>query len=98
MLELPTRERKEIAVDRKVFEGYLGTYRMMDFSITIIQEENRLMAQINGGKTALLPESVRDYVLKNSEVEITFVTDSNGRATELILQEGGTDMYFGQVK
>jgi hypothetical protein len=57
-----------------------------------------LTAQINGRKTALLPESVRDYFLGNSESEITFVTNGNGRATELILHEGGTDMYLSRIK
>jgi len=57
-----------------------------------------LIAQINGRETALLPESVRDYVLGNSEVEITFVTDGNGRAKELIVHEGGTDMYLSRVR
>ena len=98
VLELPARERKEIAVDSKLYERYLGTYRLMDFSIMIVREKDRLIAQINGRKTALLPESVRDYVLGNSEVEINFVTDGNGRATELIVHEGGTDMYLSRVK
>lgn len=98
VLGLPARERKEIAIDPKLYQGYLGTYRLMDFSIMIVREEDRLIAQINGRKTALLPESLRDYVLGNTEVGITFVTDGNGRATELIVHEGGTDMYLSRVK
>lgn len=98
VLELPTRGSKKIAVDPNLYGAYLGTYRMMDFSIVIVREEDRLMAQINGRKDALLPASVRDYVLGNSEVEITFVTDGAGRATELIVHEGGTDMHFSRVK
>lgn len=98
VLELPTRGRKEIAVDPNLYGAYLGTYRMMDFSIVIVREEDGLMAQIKGRKNALLPASVRDYVLANSEVEITFVTDGAGRATELIVHEGGTDMHFSRVK
>ncbi len=98
VLGLPARERKEIAVDPRLYESYIGTYQLMDFSIVIVREEDRLIAQINGRKTALLPESVRDYFLGNSESEITFVTNGNGRATELILHEGGTDMYLSRIK
>ena len=98
VLGLPARERKEIAVDPRLYERYIGTYQLMDFSIVIVREDDRLIAQINGRKTALLAESVRDYFLGNSESEITFVTNGNGRATELILHEGGTDMYMSRIK
>ena len=98
VLELPAPERKEIAVDPTLYELYIGTYQLMDFRMVIVREDDRLMAQINGRKTALLPQSVRDYVLGNSESAITFVTGGNGRATELILHEGGCDVYLNRVK
>jgi hypothetical protein len=43
-------------------------------------------------------ESVRDYFLKTFDSQITFVTDCNGRATELILHEGGTDARANRIK
>lgn len=98
VLGLPVRERKEIAVDPKLTEGYLGTYRTMEFSMVITREGDRLIAQLNGRKTTLWPETVRDYVLGDTEVEITFVTDSGGRATELITHEGGADMFWSRSK
>lgn len=70
----------------------------MDFGIVIVREDDRLIAQINGRKTALLPQSVRDYVLGNSDTEISFVTGGNGHATELIMREGGTDNYLSRIK
>jgi len=30
--------------------------------------------------------------------QITFVTDGNGRATELIFHEGGTDLYANRIE
>ena len=98
VLGLPAGARKEIAVDPRLFERYLGTYQLMHFSIEIVREDDRLIAQIDGRKTALSPESVRDYVLGNSESEITFVTEGNGRATELILHQGGADVHLSRVK
>lgn len=70
----------------------------MDFRLIIAREDDRLIAQINGRKTPLLPESVRDYFLGNSESEITFVTNGNERAAELILREGGTDNYLSRIR
>ncbi|HYO81356.1 MAG TPA: serine hydrolase, partial [Bryobacteraceae bacterium] len=85
VLGLPARERKDFAVDPKVYDSYVGAYRMMELSITILREGDRLIAQINNDKIPLLPDSVRDYVLGDSEIEITFVANGNGRATELIM-------------
>jgi hypothetical protein len=44
------------------------------------------------------PESVRDYFFKTFDAQITFVADGNGRATELILHEGGTDLRANRIK
>ena len=30
--------------------------------------------------------------------QITFVTDGTGRATELILHEGGTDLHLNRIR
>jgi serine beta-lactamase-like protein LACTB, mitochondrial len=98
VLGLPAPKRKEVEVDPRSYERYIGTYQLMDFSIVILRDNDRLIAQINGRKTALLPENDREYLLGNSDSEITFVTGGNGRATELILREGGTDVYLGRVK
>lgn len=37
----------------------------------------------------IFPESDRDFFLKVVDAQITFVTDAQGRATELILHQGG---------
>lgn len=96
VLALP-RERKESAVDPTIYTGYVGTYKVMDTSITIGRDAERLTMEIGGRPMALLPESVRDFVLGDTEVEITFVTDATGRATELIAHEGGFDTHLSRV-
>ena len=98
VLGLPEHEHKEIAVDPKLFDSYVGTYQLGDFSMTIAREGDRLFAQIRDQKIPLSPESARDYVLKGSDTQIIFVTDGNGRATELILRESGTDAYLSRSK
>lgn len=57
-----------------------------------------MFAQIRDQKIMLLPESVRDYVLKGGDTHITFTTGNNGPPAELILREGGTDAYLSRVK
>jgi len=98
VLGLPEHEHREIAVDPKLFRSYLGTYQLGDFSMGIAREGDRLFARIRDQKIPLSPESARDYVLKGSDTQIIFVSDGNGRTTELILREGGTDAYLNRIE
>jgi CubicO group peptidase (beta-lactamase class C family) len=93
-------ERKAVHVDPKIFDGYVGTYQLApDFSITITREGDRLFAQATGQqKFEVFPESEKDYFLKAVDAQITFVTDKQGRATELILHQGGRDQHAKRIE
>jgi hypothetical protein len=67
-------------------------------AISIVREGDHLFAQINGQKSEIFPESIREYFFKAFDSQLTFVTDGNGRATELILHEGGTDVHANRIK
>ncbi len=87
----PPKAHKEIVLNPKVFAGYLGKYQLAaDFIITVTQAGDHLFAQpTNQPAFQLFPESERDFFLKGVDAQITFVTDAQGRATELILHQGG---------
>jgi uncharacterized protein (TIGR03435 family) len=87
----PPKERKEVAVDSKLFSGYVGKYQVRpDLVITITVENNHLFFQeTNRTKVLLFAEGERDFFLKVIDAQITFVTDSQGRTTELILHRNG---------
>jgi uncharacterized protein (TIGR03435 family) len=87
----PPKEHKEVAVDPKLFPGYVGKYQLApDFIITITEEAGHLFAQAtNQPKFPLFAEGERDFFLKVVDAQVTFVTDAHGRATELILHQGG---------
>jgi len=89
----PAKQHKEVAVDPKLFAGYIGSYQLApNFILTITQEDDHLSEQATGQpKIQIFPEGDRDYFLKVVDAQITFVTDGNGRATELILHQGGVD-------
>jgi serine beta-lactamase-like protein LACTB, mitochondrial len=98
VLGLPPGHHKEITVDPKSYDDYIGTYQMNDFRVTFARKNDRLFAQLNGQNIQVFPESVRDYFFKAFDAQITFVTDGKGRTTELIWHEGGTDIYLNRVK
>jgi serine-type D-Ala-D-Ala carboxypeptidase/endopeptidase len=87
----PPKEHKQVTVDPKLFDGYVGAYQLApNFVITITREGDHLFAQATGQpKFEMFPESDRDYFFKIVDAQITFVTDSQGRATELILHQRG---------
>jgi hypothetical protein len=85
MVQEPPFSMHSAAVDPKVYDAYLGSYEVSSVAIHIIREGD-------------FPESLREYFFKAFDAQITFVTDSKDRATELILHEGGTDMYANRVE
>lgn len=97
-LGLPPGDRKEITLDQSSYEGFIGSYRMNDFQITIEREDGRLFAKVNDQNIQLFPEGLHDYFFKAFDAQITFVTEASGRATELIMHEGGMDTYLSRVR
>jgi CubicO group peptidase (beta-lactamase class C family) len=87
------REYKEVHVDPKIFDGYVGTYQLTPtLTVGITQEGDHLYTQITGQpKFELFPSSAKDYFLKAVDAQVTFVTNTQGRATELIIHQGGRD-------
>lgn len=94
-LAKPPGQHKEVKVDPKLFDGYVGTYQMTPaFALAITREGNHLFMQATGQpKFEIFPEGDRDYFLKVVDAQITFVTDGQGQATELILHQGGRDQH-----
>ncbi|MGB7761519.1 MAG: serine hydrolase [Bryobacteraceae bacterium] len=96
----PVKERTAIPVDPKILEGYVGRYQLTPtFSITITRDEDRLFAQATAQpKFQIFAESEKEFFLKVVEAQITFKTDAQGRATELILHQGGMDQRAARVE
>jgi uncharacterized protein (TIGR03435 family) len=87
----PPKVHKEVTVDPKLLGGYVGKFQLApDFIITVTEEAGHLFAQAtNQPKFPLFAEGERDFFLKAVDAQITFVTDPQGRATELVLHQDG---------
>ena len=86
-----TGEKKEVKVDPKILDSYVGEYQMAPtFIIAITNENGKLMAQPTGqGKLELLPVSETDFYLKAVSATVSFVKDADGKVTELVLNQNG---------
>lgn len=96
----PPAERKQVAVDPKIFDRYVGRYQLApDFIVTITRDGNHLFAQATGQpKFEIFPESERDYFLKVVDAQITFETDAQGKATSLILHQKGMNQPAKRIE
>jgi serine beta-lactamase-like protein LACTB, mitochondrial len=93
LLGRPEHVHNEIVVDPTVLDGYLGTYQLGDFTMVVAREGNGLVVQVREQRIPLPAETDHDFFLKGTDTHIIFVADSNGRATDVILREGGSDAY-----
>jgi hypothetical protein len=87
----PLKEHKEVAIDPKVLDNYVGSYELApNFILTVTREGDHLFTQATGqGKLEVFAESDHDFFLKAIDAQITFETDSQGKATSLVLHQGG---------
>lgn len=87
----PPKEHKQITLDPKVFDGYVGQYQLApNFIMTITRDGTQFFVQATGQpKLEIFPEGERDFFLKVVDAQITFETDSQGRATGLVLHQNG---------
>jgi len=91
---LLAKERKQVAVDPKLFDRYAGRYQLApNFVLTITREGERLFAQATGQpKFELFAEGEKEYFLKAVDAQITFEVDAGGAVNQLVLHQGGQNV------
>ena len=95
----PPKEHNQVAVDPKIFDGYIGQYQLApNFIITVSRDGDHFFVQATGQpKLEIFPESERDYFLKAVDAQITFETDAQGKATGLVLHQNGMNQSAKRI-
>lgn len=95
-----TSERKEAKIDPKIFDSYVGYYQLAPtLLLHVARDGDHFMTQATGqGPVEIFPESDHEFFAKAVDAQITFVTDTTGRATELVLHQGGADLHAPRVE
>ena len=88
---MPQTEPRQIQVDPKLFDSYVGFYQLApDLVLTVSREGNHLLVQnTKGPRVELLPSGERDYFYKDIPVQVSFDTGRDGKAVQLIVHENG---------
>ena len=96
----PPKVRKVAKVDPRILDSYAGQYKFStgDATITVTREDNHLFARLTGQQKAeVFPESDTDFFYKVVDAQLTFVKDSAGAVTDVILHQNGRDQKLTKV-
>jgi len=95
----PPKPRKEIAVEPKLLETYVGRYQFPSSQLaSVTYEGGHLFLQGEGDvKVAFYPESNQDFFAKIMDAQMTFNTDREGRVTGLIFHRSGADLRVKRI-
>jgi len=96
----PPKEHKEVAIDPKLLDGYVGRYTIPPNILTVTEEGNRLFVKQDDEPTKIeiFPESERDFFAKIMDIWMTFETDGQGRATALTVHTGGMNLRAKRIE
>jgi beta-lactamase regulating signal transducer with metallopeptidase domain len=86
------KPRHEVQVDPAVFDNYVGYYQLNLRVFNVTRQDDHLFIQLTGEETVqLFPESPTKFFYKTVPAQISFNTDAQGRATGLVLYQGGLE-------
>jgi len=67
--------------------------------MTVTREGTQLFTQATGQRRVeVFPEGERDFFVKAFDAQLTFETDARGRATAIILHQGGATIRARRIE
>ncbi|MGA2370552.1 MAG: serine hydrolase [Candidatus Korobacteraceae bacterium] len=96
----PLKQLKEITLDPKLLDKYVGRYRFSpEVVLAITREGNTLFVQENDEpKQELGAEGERQFFSETADDEYSFELDSSGRVTTMVLHTDGKDLPMQRIE
>jgi D-alanyl-D-alanine-carboxypeptidase/D-alanyl-D-alanine-endopeptidase len=86
----PPKPRTAIVLSAAVLAPNVGAYRLpAGDTLTVTLSGNELYVQGHQPKKRLWPETETDFFIREADLQITFVRDTQGVVTALVLHNGG---------
>jgi len=94
------RDHHEAKVDPRLFDLYVGRYELQPgATVSISRQGDGLFAQITGQQQfQIFPESETDFFFKVVDAQLTFVKNSDGKVSRLVIHQGGRDVPATKVE
>lgn len=98
-LAVPEGSPSELSLDTQALDGYVGDYELFaNFILTVSREGSQLFVQGTGQpRAAIYSKSNVEFFYKTVDAQITFNVDAQGRATALVLHQGGRDQHGKRI-
>jgi len=94
----PLKQHKEVALDPATLDKYAGRYRVSADLVEIVSREGTHLTIKEGDESyEMFAASDHDFFSKTADDEISFVIDSQGHVTEMVLQTGGRAMHCKRI-
>jgi D-alanyl-D-alanine carboxypeptidase len=92
-------EHHAVDLNPDIYDGYAGRYELGPGLVVVVSRDvNRLMIQSTSpAKTELFPESETRFFAKDVDAVINFVKGTQGKATQLVLQQGGREIPGSRI-
>ena len=87
-------------IDPALLDKYTGKYNFRkDEPVTIFKENNKLYARSpDQPKVEMLPVSPTEFVIKELNAKLSFVTDEAGKVTKAKLNMNGMDVEMPKIE
>jgi len=96
----PLAQHKEVAIDRKLLDAYVGRYMYSPQVILVITRgkgTHLIVRENDETPQELVPESDVEFFSTNADDEYSFQKDSSGHVTQMVLHTGGKDIPIKRV-
>ncbi len=91
-------DRKEISIDAKILDRYVGSYQAAQMTIDITSENGHLMIEPKGQrKLEAIATSETEFFVKQVDATLAFTLGPDNKATELRVVLGGSPMVAKRV-
>ena len=92
--------RSEVTLDVSILERYVGKYELQPSAVLDIDlKSGQLRAQLTGQpRFPIFPESETEFFYKIVEAQLSFVVDDSGKATGLVLHQGGLNIEAKKIE
>jgi serine-type D-Ala-D-Ala carboxypeptidase/endopeptidase len=97
---VPPKQHVAIELGASALAPYVGQYELAPaFKLDVSQLGDSLYVQATGqAKFQVWPETATDFFYKALDAQITFVRDSTGVVTSLVLHQGGANQTAKKIK
>jgi len=91
--ELP-KERQVVKIDPTLYDRYTGVYELAPtFRLTVTRDGDHIFAQATGQeRVEIFPAGENEFFLRVVDAQLSFVRDSSGKISGLVLHQGGRDV------